>query len=123
VAELYTSLKAKALLEENNLLRQQLHDHNGMCQRKLSEQLTEILPDIKSKDERIKELTEALDEIRYPVKYIRMRAEQQGAQLNGIMAVQLSESHHHLKEIAARVLDKASLLNSSVTLESSKQEE
>lgn len=29
-------------------LRQQLHDHNGMCQKKLSEQLEAFLPDLKA---------------------------------------------------------------------------
>lgn len=51
------------LKSENERLRQQLHDHNGMTQRKLSEQLEKVLPelnDLKAENERYRE---ALKEI------------------------------------------------------------
>jgi Rad3-related DNA helicase len=47
----------RKLQEENKELRQKLHDHNGMCQQKLNEQLNEVLPEIKSlkeENERLK---------------------------------------------------------------------
>jgi hypothetical protein len=65
-----------------------------------AEQLT------RQKDERIAELEKALDEIMYPVKYMQMRAKEQGAELNGYMAVQLSDSPSHLKQIAQKVMIK-----------------
>jgi hypothetical protein len=72
----------------------------ALCMESFAEQLT------RQKDERIEELEKALDEIMYPVKYMQMRAKEQGAELNGYMAVQLSDSPSHLKQIAQRVMNK-----------------
>jgi hypothetical protein len=51
-----------------------------------------------------KRLIDALDEINNPIKYMQIRAEQQGASLNGVMAVSIANDPNHLKSIAERAL-------------------
>jgi DNA repair exonuclease SbcCD ATPase subunit len=48
------------LQEENDNLKKQLHDHNGMCQKKLSDQLNDVMRDLKAKQEEVDRLKEAL---------------------------------------------------------------
>jgi hypothetical protein len=47
----------------------------------------------------------ALDEIANPIKHMQIRAEADGAQLNGMMAIQIAKDPEYLKQIAARVLN------------------
>jgi DNA repair exonuclease SbcCD ATPase subunit len=46
------------LQEENDNLKKQLHDHNGMCQKKLSDQLNDVMRDFKAKQEEVDRLKE-----------------------------------------------------------------
>jgi hypothetical protein len=71
------------------LLAQQLIDKNGELQ------------SVKEDNQRLRE---ALDKIRNPIKHFQATAEAQGAQFNGQMANQLSNSASYLKEIAEQAL-------------------
>jgi regulator of replication initiation timing len=61
---------------------------------------------IKEENERLraekKELLEALNRIAYSVKYMQMEAEAKGAQLNGSMAIAISNDPNYLKEICRK---------------------
>lgn len=63
-----------------------------------------LLKRVESLEAENEELRKALDEIVNPLKYIQMRAEQEGMQVNGYMASELSRSASYLKEIAERAL-------------------
>lgn len=53
---------------------------------------------------KIEKLTKALDEIVNPIQHMQIRAKEEGAQLNGMMAVQLASDANYLKQIADRAL-------------------
>jgi DNA repair exonuclease SbcCD ATPase subunit len=59
------------LQEENDNLRKQLHDHNGMCQKKLSDQLNDVIRDFKAKQEEVDRLKEAMKKVKELTKYNR----------------------------------------------------
>lgn len=61
---------------------------------------------LQQKDQRIKELEEALDKIANPIKYMRIEAEKQGGKLDGYMAIQLSKDANYLQSIAKEFLYK-----------------
>ena len=54
--------------------------------------------------ERAAQLEWALKEIVDPIVFMRARADAEGHSLNGIVCVQMSESHSYLREIAKRAL-------------------
>ncbi len=58
----FTSKATEELRKENEELRKLLHDHNGMCQQKLNDQIKSVLPEIERLKESNKELVEALDD-------------------------------------------------------------
>lgn len=56
---------------------------------------------------RLKELEEALRNIADPIPYLEREAREQGAHLNGSMAVMLSTDHNFLRSIAKNALKEA----------------
>jgi hypothetical protein len=60
------------------------------------------------KDE-IKKYKESLKEIESPISFMRNRL-QEGEELNGIMAIELSKDHNYLKGIARKVLSDENVL-------------
>lgn len=55
-AHSYTEDIVGKLIFKIDDLQKKLHDHNGMCQKKLSDQMAEVIPEIKKLKDRIKEL-------------------------------------------------------------------
>lgn len=51
-------------------------------------------------------LREALNEIANPIRYMRKTAEKEGSKLNSLMALELSNDPHYLKDIALKALAK-----------------
>lgn len=96
VSLLNASLQCAEMKEENEKLRGALVIANENTKRR-GETISQL-------QEEVERLRSALDEIAYPIKYMQMRARESGAELNGIMAVQLSESSSHLKGIALKAL-------------------
>lgn len=63
-----------------------------------------IASETAEKDREIERLRKALDKIDNPIKHIQQDAEKDGAQVNGLMALQMSNDVFYLKTIAREAL-------------------
>lgn len=52
------------------------------------------------------DMLEALSEIAFPIMAIQLRAERDGMQVNGVMAVQIASDANYLRDIARKALEK-----------------
>lgn len=72
--------------------------------RTIPEKTSELQKKLYDMEGQLKALQEALDEIANPIKYMQIRAEKEGTQINGAMAIQLAKDPSYLKEIATKAL-------------------
>lgn len=88
----------EALTKERDQLRGQINLHYGGG-------FTEADITALARQNTIDRLTEALDEIANPFKYMQLRAEKEGASINGMMAMQIEKDPEYLKSIARKALE------------------
>jgi hypothetical protein len=66
--------------------------------------LTTLIARVKELESDRSRFVAALDEIVNPIKHMQIRAAEQGAQLNGSMAIMIAKDPSHLQGIAAKAL-------------------
>lgn len=108
VAELYASQVSASKDREIEELRKLIHDHNGMCQRKLSEQSSEFIAKYKEQNatisdqsKTIEELKKKLTEVKEVMNFLRMYG-----MIHTVKAVVYAEGSHEY------FMKKAQALNS-----------